>query len=61
MVKKNNAVRGKIIQGLDLTYRKLMKTKKDQNLDFVVSDKKGEIIHLKAKSLNLKNLLSDEK
>jgi len=51
MVKKNNTVRGKILQGLDLTYRKLMKTKKDQNLDFVVSDKKGKIVHLKAKSL----------
>jgi len=51
MVKKNNTVRGKILQGLDLTYQKLMKTKKDQNLDFVVSDKKGKIIHLKATSL----------
>jgi len=51
MVKKDNTVRVKILQGLDLTYRKLMKTKKDNNLDFVVSDKKGKIVHLKANSL----------
>ena len=48
MTKKDNIIREKILKGLDLTYRKLIQSKKDRNLDLVISDK-GKIIHLRAK------------
>jgi len=48
MTKKDNIVRDKILKGLDLTYHKLIKLKKERNLDLVVSDK-GKVIHLSAK------------
>ncbi len=51
MTKKDNAVRSKIIEGLELTCQKLIKSKKERNLDLVISDSKGKIIHLRAKDL----------
>ncbi|MCK4922208.1 MAG: hypothetical protein KAS71_14245 [Bacteroidales bacterium] len=48
MTKKDNDIREKIIKGLDLTIRKLIKSKKERNLDFVISDK-GKVIRLRAK------------
>lgn len=50
MTKKENDIREKIIIGLDLTYQKLIKLKKERNLDLVISDK-GKIIRLHAKDL----------
>ena len=47
MTKKDNDIREKIIRGLELTYHKLIKSKKERNLDFVVSDK-GKVIHIHA-------------
>ena len=49
MTKKDNDIRDKIIKGLELTYRKLVKSKKERNLDFVISDK-GKVIRLHAKN-----------
>jgi hypothetical protein len=51
MTKKNNTVRNKIIEGLDLTCQKLIKSKKERDLHFVISDSKGKVIHLRAKDL----------
>lgn len=48
MIKKDNTIREKILKGLDLTHHKLIKSKKERNLDFVISDK-GKIIRLHAK------------
>ena len=50
MTKKENIIRDKIIKGLELTYQKLIKSKKEQNLDLVISDK-GKVITLHAKDL----------
>ena len=48
MTKKDNNIREKILKGLDMTYDKLIKSKKERNLDFVISDK-GKVIKLRAK------------
>jgi len=50
MTIKDNIIREKILKGLDLTYLKLIKHKKDRNLTLVISHK-GNIIHLKAEDL----------
>lgn len=48
MTKKDNTIREKILKGLDLTYQKLIRTKKERNLDLVISDKgKVTILHAK--------------
>jgi hypothetical protein len=41
----NNNLRKKILKGLELSYRKLIKTKIDRNLDLVIS-KNGKVIHV---------------
>lgn len=51
MIKKDNTVRNKIIEGLDLTCRKLIKSKQERDLNLVVSDSNGKVIHLRAKDL----------
>ena len=51
MTKKNNVVRNKILAGLDLTCQKLIKSKQERDLNLVVSDRNGKIIHLRAKDL----------
>lgn len=51
MTKKNNTVRNKIIEGLDLTCQKLIKSKQERDLHLVVSDSTGKVIHLRAKDL----------
>lgn len=48
MNRKDNDIKEKIIKGLDLTYLKLIRTKKERNLELVISDK-GKIIWLQAK------------
>ncbi len=50
MTKKDNTVREKIIKGLELTHKKLIQSKKERNLDLVVSEN-GKIIHIHAKDL----------
>ena len=50
MIKKKNDIREKILKGLDLTYLKLIKSKKERNLDLIISDK-GKIIRLHAKDI----------
>ena len=46
MTAKEKVIREKILVGLDLTYKKLVKSKKENNHDFVVSEN-GRIIKLK--------------
>lgn len=51
MIKKDNTVRNKIIEGLDLTCQKLIKSKQERDLNLVISDSNGKVIHLRAKDL----------
>ncbi len=48
MTKKDNVVREKILRGMELTYVKLIKSKKERNLDLIIS-KEGEIVRIPAK------------
>lgn len=48
MTKKDNDIREKILKGLELTYKKLIKSKKDRNFDLVISDK-GKVTRVRAK------------
>ena len=50
MTKKDNIVRDKIIKGLELTHKRLIQSKKDRNLDLVVSEN-GRIIRIHARDL----------
>ncbi len=50
MTKKDNIIREKILKGLDLTHHKLIKSKRERNLDLVISDN-GKIIRLDPKNL----------
>jgi hypothetical protein len=50
MTKKDNTVRDKIIKGLELTHKRLIQSKKDRNLDLVISDN-GRIIRIHARDL----------
>ena len=48
MTKQDNPIREKILKGLELTYTRLIKSKKDRNLDLVIS-KDGKIVRIPAK------------
>ena len=48
MTKKDNLVREKILKGMELTYTRLIKSKKERNLDLIVS-KEGRIVRIPAK------------
>jgi hypothetical protein len=50
MTKKENDIREKIIKGLELTYKKLIKSKKERNLDLIISQN-GKIIKIRAKDI----------
>lgn len=50
MTKDNNSIRDKIIKGMELTHQKLIRSKKERNLDLVISDK-GKVIRVKARNL----------
>jgi len=50
MTKKDNTIRDRIIKGLELTHKKLIRSKKDRNLDLVVSEN-GKVIRVHAKDL----------
>lgn len=47
MTTQDNPVREKILKGLELTYIRLIKSKKERNLDLVVS-KDGKIVRIPA-------------
>ena len=51
MTKKDNPIREKIIKGMELTHKRLIKFKKERNLDLIVYDK-GKIVKIPAKELN---------
>ncbi len=51
MTKRDNEIREKIIKGLELSHQKLIKRKKEQNLDLIVSDSNGNVIKIPAKDL----------
>jgi hypothetical protein len=51
MTKKDNAVRDKILKGMELTYAKLIKSKKERNLDLIIS-KEGKIVRIPAKDFS---------
>jgi len=50
MTKKDNSIRDKIIKGLELTHKRLIQSKKERNLDLVVSDE-GKVVRVHAKNL----------
>jgi hypothetical protein len=45
MTKKDNLIRAKIIKGLEIVHKKLIQTKKDRNLELVISDN-GKVVHI---------------
>lgn len=51
MTRKDNLIREKIIKGMELTHKKLIRSKKERNLDLVVS-KKGKIVRIPAKDFD---------
>lgn len=53
MTEHNNPIRDKILKGLDLTYTRLIKNKKERNLDLVVS-KDGKVVRIPAKEYETK-------
>ena len=50
MTRKDNTLRDKIIKGLEMTHLRLIQSKKDRNLDLIISDN-GKVIRIKAKDL----------
>jgi len=50
MTKKDNTIREKILKGLELTHKKLIQSKKDRNLELVISQN-GKIIRIAARDL----------
>lgn len=50
MTKKDNPVREKILKGMELTHKRLIKFKKDRNFDLIVS-KDGKVVSIPAKDL----------
>lgn len=48
--KSENKIREKIITGLELTHKKLIKSKKARNLDLVIS-KKGKVVRINPRDL----------
>ena len=52
MTKKDNLVREKILKGMELTYTRLIKSKKERNLDLIVS-KEGKIVRIPAKDFEI--------
>ncbi len=51
MTDENVGLRKKILSGLESTYKKLLKTKSERNLDLVVSQN-GKVVHIKAKKFH---------
>jgi len=50
MTKENNPIRGKILKGMELTHKRLIKYKKERNFDLIVS-KDGKVVRIPAKDL----------
>jgi len=50
MTKKDNPVREKILKGLEISHKKLIRSKKEKNLDLVISDN-GKVVRIPAKEL----------
>jgi len=50
-MEEKKELREKIIKGLELYQKKLIKTKKDRNLELVVSDEKGNVVRIPAHEL----------
>lgn len=48
--KEKNEIREKILKGLELAHKKLIQTKKDRNLDLVIS-KNGKVVWINPKDL----------
>lgn len=51
MTSKNKRIKKKIIQGLELTYLRLIKNKISRNLDLVISEN-GKVVHVDPKLLS---------
>jgi len=50
-MKEKKELREKIIKGLELYQKKLIKTKKDRNLELVVSDDQGKVVRIPSHEL----------
>jgi len=50
MTQKDNPIREKILKGLKISHKKLIKTKKERNFDLVISDN-GKVVRIPAKDL----------
>lgn len=52
---RGNDIKEKVLEGLDLSYKRLVKNKKDRNFDLVIS-KNGEIIRIKPEEIPCEEL-----
>jgi len=50
MTQRDNPVREKILKGREISYKKLIQTKKARNFDLVISDN-GKVVRIPAKDL----------
>ena len=50
-MEEKKELREKIIKGLELYQKKLIKTKKERNLELVVSDEQGNVVRIPAHEL----------
>ena len=50
MTKKDNPIREKTLRGLELSHKKLIKSKKERNLCLVISDN-GKVVRIPANDL----------
>lgn len=50
MTKENNYIREKILKGLELAHKRLIKIKKERDLEIAISDN-GKVVRLKARNI----------
>ncbi len=45
IIDKENRIKEKVLEGLDLSYKRLIKSKRERNLELIVSEN-GEVIRI---------------
>jgi hypothetical protein len=50
-MKEKKEIREKILKGLEIYQERLIRTKKERNLELVVSDEKGKVVRIPAHEL----------
>ena len=52
---RENEIKDKVLEGLDLSYKRLLKNKKERNFDLVISQN-GKIIRIKPEEIPVEEL-----